>query len=229
MQGEDHLSNIGKNRNVIRLADKAANEIRRMILHNKFDPGEPLSEPRLAEMLSMSRTPVREAITLLEQEGLLRIVGGKGAFVMELNKKTFMDTNELRVVLEPMAAVSSMFLVLPSIMSRHREVWTNFLQRLENGEDVPVVDLSDADDELHFSYIDSCENDRLRNFLRILRFQTDRYIYAHWSTKRFGVETIIQHLEIITAFEDHNADSLKKAIENHILCNKDYIGIYTSI
>lgn len=228
MQGEDHLANIGKNRNVIRLADKAANEIRTMILHNKFDQGEPLSEPRLAEMLGMSRTPVREAITLLEQEGLLRIVGGKGAFVMELNKKTFMEINELRVVLEPMAAVSSIFLILPSVMAQHKEIWTDFLSRVERGEEVPVDELSNADDALHFSYIDSCENDRLRNFLRILRFQTDRYIYAHWSTKRFDVETINQHLNIISAFENHDSESLKKAIENHILCNNDYIGIYTS-
>ena len=199
-----------------------------MILHNKFDPGEPLSEPRLAEMLGMSRTPIREAITLLEQEGLLRTVGGKGAFVMELNKKTFQEVNDLRIVLEPMAAASSMYLILPEIIERQIATWTSYLEEIENGREVPVEDLSDSDDELHFSYIDSCENERLRNFLRILRFQTDRYIYAHWSAKRFDAETMHQHLDILHAFQNHDTEALKRAVEIHIAANNDYIGIYTS-
>ena len=228
MLGEDHLINIGKNRNIIRLADRAANDIRKMILHNKFDPGEPLSEPRLAEMLGMSRTPIREAITLLEQEGLLRTVGGKGAFVMELNKKTFQEVNDLRIVLEPMAAASSMYLILPEIIERQIATWTSSLEEIENNREVPVENLSDSDDELHFSYIDSCENERLRNFLRILRFQTDRYIYAHWSAKRFDAETMHQHLDILHAFQNHDTEALKRAVEIHIAANNDYIGIYTS-
>lgn len=228
MLGEDHLINIGKKRNIIRLADLAANSIRKLILHNKFDPGEPLSEPRLAEMLGMSRTPVREAITLLEQEGLLRTVAGKGAFVMELNKKTFQEVNDLRIVLEPMAAISSMYLILPEVIERQIALWTHYLNEIENLREVPVEDLSDSDDELHFSYIDSCENERLRNFLRILRFQTDRYIYAHWSAKRFDADTIRQHLDILRAFQNHDGEALKKTVEIHIASNNDYIGIYTS-
>lgn len=224
--GENHVANIGKHRNVVRLADKAASDIRRMILNNQFDPGEPLSEPRLAQMLCMSRTPIREAITMLEQEGLLRIVGGKGAFVVELDKRTFQEINDLRYVLEPLAAVSSMYLMPQELLDRQKAIWAGFLSDIESGLDASIAGLTEADDEFHFSYIDMCENARLRNFLRILRFQTSRYIYAHWGTRRYAAETAHQHLDIITAFENRDADALRKTIEVHIGSNNSYAGIY---
>ena len=60
-----------------RLAETAAEAIRGLIVANAFEPGEPLSEVRLAETLGISRTPVREAIGQLDKEGLLKIIPGR--------------------------------------------------------------------------------------------------------------------------------------------------------
>lgn len=209
-----------------RLADKAAENIRKMIIENMFDPGEPLSELRLAEMMGMSRTPVREAITLLEQEGLLRTVTGKGAFVAELTRRDFQEVNDIRMVLEPLAAVSALNTVLPAELAAHKNVWMHFLSEFQAGKDLSAEELTDRDDELHFMYIDKCENARLKNFLRVLRFQTNRYIYAHWSTREYLEETIKQHLEIIKMMQKRDTKSLRKAVEVHIEHNNRFVGIY---
>lgn len=215
--------------NVIRLADGAAENIRKMIIGNKFDPGEPLSELRLAEMLGMSRTPVREAITLLEQEGLLRVVTGKGAFVTELNRRDYQEVNDIRMVLEPLAAVSALNIIPPSELLGHKKVWMHFLSEFQDGKELSVEELADRDDELHFLYIDNCENVRLKNFLRVLRFQTNRYIYAHWSTKEYPEETIKQHLDIIRTMQKRDKKALRKAVEVHIEHNNRFVGIYMNM
>lgn len=211
------------------LADKAAEKIRKMIMDNMFDAGEPLSEMRLAEMLGMSRTPVREAITLLEQEGLLSTVHGKGAFILELKKSDFKEINDLRMVLEPLAAVSALYTIPTPQLAEHEAVWTGFLSEFEAGHELSVEALAERDDALHFMYINNCENKRLQGFLRVLRFQTNRYVYAHWNTREYLGETIRQHLEVINAMQNRNEESLRKAVEVHIEYNNRFVGIYMNI
>lgn len=211
-----------------RLADKAANRLRGMIVENLFDFGEPLSEQGLAEMLGMSRTPIREAITQLEQEGLLRVIAGRGAFVVELTKRDFEEINDLRLVLEPLAAVSAMHSVPPSMLDEHREVWTGLLKQFESGEEMSPAILSKKDDELHFMIILHCKNLRLRNFLRVLRFQIHRYVFAHWNTRERIGETIRQHLDILSAFSSRDAGALERALVEHIDYNRTYLGHYIS-
>ncbi len=211
-----------------RLADKAANRLRSMIVENLFDSGEPLSEQGLAEMLGMSRTPIREAITQLEQEGLLRVVAGRGAFVVELTKRDFEEINDLRLVLEPLAAVSAMHSIPPAMLGEQREVWTGLLEQFESGAEMSPALLSKKDDELHFMIILHCKNLRLRNFLRVLRFQIHRYVFAHWNTRERIGETIRQHLDILSSFSARDACALERALVEHIEYNKTYLGHYSS-
>lgn len=211
-----------------RLADKAVDRLRRMIVENLFDSGEPLSEQGLAEMLGMSRTPIREAITQLEQEGLLRVVAGRGAFVVELTKRDFEEINDLRLVLEPLAAVSAMQSIPPAMLGEHLEVWTELLEQFESGREMSPAILSKKDDELHFMIILHCKNLRLRNFLRVLRFQIHRYVFAHWNTRERIGETIRQHLDILSSFSARDAVALEKALVEHIEYNKTYLSHYSS-
>jgi len=213
-------------RGSVRLADMAAEKIRKMIIENKFDAGEPLSEMRLAEMLNVSRTPIREAIAILEQEGLLNTVHGKGAFISELKRSDFKEINDLRMVLEPVAAVSAIYTIAPPQLAEHMAIWTHFLSEFESGLELSVTELSEKDDALHFMYINSCGNKRLQGFLRVLRFQTNCYVYAHWNTRECIGETIRQHIEIINAIQNRDEISLSDAVKAHIEYNNRFIGIY---
>lgn len=213
-------------RGAVRLADMAAEKIRKMIIENKFDAGEPLSEMRLAEMFNVSRTPIREAIAILEQEGLLTTVHGKGAFISELKRSDFKEINDLRMVLEPLAAVSALYTIPPPQLAEHMSVWTHFLSEFESGLELSATKLAERDDELHFMYINSCNNKRLQGFLRVLRFQTNCYVYAHWNTRESIGETIRQHIEIINAMQNRDEIFLNEALKAHIEYNNRFIGIY---
>lgn len=73
------------------------------ILENKFAPREHLVERRLAEMYKVSKTPVREALTRLEKEGLVKFTSQKGAVVRQLDKKEILQLLDIREYLEALA------------------------------------------------------------------------------------------------------------------------------
>ena len=78
--------------------------IREMILRGKLVPGARVAEAPLAEMLGMSRTPVRQALPLLAQEGLLMEHETRGYVVRAFTAADIVDAIELRAVLEGLAA-----------------------------------------------------------------------------------------------------------------------------
>ena len=74
------------------LRDVVFNTLRQAILRGELKPGERLMEIALSQRLGVSRTPVREAIRMLEQEGLVIMIPRKGAQVAEISEK---DLEEL--------------------------------------------------------------------------------------------------------------------------------------
>jgi GntR family transcriptional regulator, vanillate catabolism transcriptional regulator len=87
----------GKNSRVI-------TKIREMILHGELSPGQRMREAELARSLGVSRTPVREALPLLAQEGVLLQLDTRGFVVREFTAQEIMDAIDVRGVLEGQAA-----------------------------------------------------------------------------------------------------------------------------
>ena len=87
-----------------RLVDEAATAIRKAIIDGTFKPGDRLPEDRLATMLGVSRTPLREAFRMLEEEGLVAVSTGRGVEVVRLDTEEASDLYDVREVLDGLAA-----------------------------------------------------------------------------------------------------------------------------
>jgi DNA-binding GntR family transcriptional regulator len=87
-----------------RFADEVSVIIRQLILSGRFEPGERLNELNLAETLSISRSPIREALQALAAEGIVRAVPGRGMFVATFDAGTIDQLTEVRQALECKAA-----------------------------------------------------------------------------------------------------------------------------
>ena len=85
------------------LRDVVFNTLRQAILRGELKPGERLMEIALSQRLGVSRTPVREAIRMLEQEGLVIMIPRKGAEVAEITEKNMQDVLEVRKALEELS------------------------------------------------------------------------------------------------------------------------------
>jgi DNA-binding GntR family transcriptional regulator len=85
------------------LSALAAEQIRAMIVTGKFKLGDALSEERLAGTLGMSRTPVREALTALNLQGLITILPQRGSFVFKPTEADVQELCEFRALIETRA------------------------------------------------------------------------------------------------------------------------------
>ncbi len=82
----------------------ATEHLREQIVGGCFDPGETLPETRVGEMLGVSRAPIREALTLLEREGLIEFDRRGTARVCEFDLEDVRELGLMRMVLEPAAS-----------------------------------------------------------------------------------------------------------------------------
>lgn len=86
---------------------RAYNEIRRMLVHGRLQPGMQLVNRKLADEIGMSMTPVREAVARLASEGFIDHVPGAGAFVRRMSPQQFAQLYDVRRALEPLAAAEA--------------------------------------------------------------------------------------------------------------------------
>jgi DNA-binding GntR family transcriptional regulator len=82
------------------LHDEVAAQMRERIFSGEFAPGTFLDEPRIAELLKISRTPLREALKVLTAEGLVRHEPRRGCFVAEVTQKDLDDIFPVLALLE---------------------------------------------------------------------------------------------------------------------------------
>jgi DNA-binding GntR family transcriptional regulator len=101
MQGEEETLEY---RSRTRLVDEVAQVLRERIYAGRYGAGEPLRQEHLAADLRVSRTPLREAIRVLEREGLLHSEPGRGVRVVTADRATLLDAYALREVVDGLAA-----------------------------------------------------------------------------------------------------------------------------
>lgn len=103
--GEDTYSHLGMDQLVApTLVDTAADALKASIFAGKFAPGERLYEAALAREFGMSRGPLREALALLEGDGLVENVPRRGKFITNPDERTVDEIYSLRRLVEPYAA-----------------------------------------------------------------------------------------------------------------------------
>ncbi|MEU4512166.1 GntR family transcriptional regulator [Nonomuraea wenchangensis] len=96
----------------------AVDDLRSLILSGQYAPGDRLAEVELAELLGVSRTPVREALRRLAAEGLVELVANKGARVVEYPRDDLESIFELRARIEGLAARQAALAATPEDADR---------------------------------------------------------------------------------------------------------------
>lgn len=141
------------------LVEQASDAIRELIVGGELRMGARVSEGRLAEALGISTTPVREALALLQQEGLLTIVPQKGTYVFTLAAGEFDQLCELRAALEP-AAVQ---IALERAPQRLADVLCGIVARMDQAlERGDIKGYLKLDTAFHQAFFDACGNPYLQ-------------------------------------------------------------------
>ena len=196
------------------LRDVVFNTLRDAILTGKLVPGERLMENQLADKLGVSRTPVREALRMLELENLVELVPRKGAQVLDMSEKDITNILEVRSALEGLATSLACKKMSKEDLQQLKNMEVDFEKAVADND---VEHFVDIDEDFHDLIFAATENDKLINIFRNLRIQLYRYRMAKAKNNETSMSTIVaHHRSIIRAIENHDAEEGASIAQGHI-------------
>jgi len=199
---------------------RVANAIRDAIIEGQFRPGEKIPEKELAEELGVSRTPVREAVHILEQQGLVEIRPKYGTFIATLDREEIYDSLSVRTVLEQFAVQQAMEHLGPEewneLCAKFQDILDRMLDAESRGDSVGSAEL---DIEWHTLLIDAARNECLSRTWRSaglasLIWSPEREIYPF--NQQTLARSAVRHKELLTALRKREPDNCAEAIRSHI-------------
>lgn len=192
--------------------------LRSRIIHCVYEPGSMIYEQLLTQELEVSRTPVREALNKIEQEGFIRIMPKKGVIVKDISVADVGEIFQVREELEP---------IIVRLAGPHlsREKLLEFQKAFESQAEQPVESLGEdelpLETQFHLYIIDNCQNSFLTEFLRkIFDRNTQLVIYSkHHKLNNYNARP--EHLKIIELLLDGKYEEAGQVMREHVVKNRN--------
>ncbi len=198
----------------VSLTGRVFRHIERCILEGEYPSGSALTEHRISQEVGVSRTPVREALFQLEQEGLVRLIPNKGAVVVGISEKDIDDIYTIRVMIEGLASRWAAERITPEELDKLTEIID--LQRfyVERGDTVQGWNL---DSTFHSLLYDACRSNPLSNTLKTFHNYVRKARES--SFKAFDRARIAtdEHEQILNAIRAHDGELAEKLTAQHIV------------
>lgn len=207
----------------VSLADQVFEKLEGDIITGFYPRGEILTELKLVEQLGVSRTPIREALRRLEQEGLIAD-SGKGSVVLGITIEDLMDIMEIRHRVEGLAAFYATKNITEEELKQMRSI--SELQDFYFAKR-DLDRLRQMDDQFHKMIYQISGRTVLRDTLQPLHRKTQRYRKQSISDDSRLEASIREHKEIFKAIEAKDANRAEELMTKHISNAKEYmIGRY---
>lgn len=185
--------------------------LRRKVLTLELPPGAALSENELAANLGVSRTPVRESLILLAEEGLVQVFPQVGSFVSRVDPESVADAQFLREAVE-LAALDDL---PPDLDPGHVEALRENLARQQE----PGIDLEEffgLDEEFHHGLLRLSGHARAWSTVVSAKGHLDRARRLGLYEADSPTEFVDQHLEIFRAVVDHDIERARSTMRRHL-------------
>ena len=194
---------------------KAYEWIRDAIESGELEMGTPLPENLLAREIGVSRTPIREALRSLEQDGYVKIIPQKCAFVSEISLEDLKEIYDIRKLLEPFAALSAVNRIPEEEIDEMEKGWKALKKAALAGE-VDLTRVSEMDLLLHLTITKYATNKRIGAIITTYHAQIKRFQKLSAQSLSNIHETIGQHLEILEKLRERDARGLSSLLYEHI-------------
>lgn len=197
-------------------SDKAYSQIKKMILERGLSSEEPLSELKLASLMGIGRTPAREALKRLKNEGFIISSGRRGYFLNIPTAQEIKDLYEVRTILE----IAAVKLAIQRLDPDEIEAFKNRLLILKSeldGSEESKSDYTKAGKELHYFIIERTGNRKLEEMVKKLYEQIEMSrLYSFHSYGKRRKESINEHIKIVNALQARDAEKSQASVEEHL-------------
>ena len=204
---------------------RIADHLREAILRGELRPGDRIRQEDIAQRLGASRLPVREALRMLEAEGLTEHEAHKGARVPRLSQHEVEVIYQMRERLEPLAIIESLDRLTDDDHARLEDVQ----RRIEENDDVDRF--LELDREFHLLTYSGCAIDPLMSMVRRLWNSTQHYRRAFVSLSGPGRMWVVnaEHRLILDAVERRDPVDAERHVSGHIRRTRIELGHHPEV
>jgi len=201
-----------KNENDLALSQQIANTLKEEILSGKYPPGIRIGQEAIAEQFGASRSPVREALRILEAEGLINLVAHTGAWISHLSLAECEEMYQLRERVEPLLLRLSIPHLNNSIISTLQEL------ALEMESTTDVETFLKLDREFHLLTYSRAETVLVGEMVNRLWNTTQHYrrAYSQMMARSSFKPAHYEHHLLLTAITKSDADDAERILFGHI-------------
>jgi DNA-binding GntR family transcriptional regulator len=192
--------------------------VRSLILSGAIGPGEVIDEKAIAAQLSVSRTPVREAVKRLSDEHLVEVIAQSGTRAARVDRKAIEESFLIRRALEMESAAQAARLMRQEHADRLHDILARHARAIDRRQ---FADAIIRDDEFHRAISEISDLPRLWSTIEISKAQLDRC--RHMMVPRAGQAeaTLEQHREIIRALNSGDPEKAAVAVPWQCLTGQD--------
>jgi DNA-binding GntR family transcriptional regulator len=200
-------------RSALRLSDAVYNSVRDMIVRTTMPPGSRITEANIGERLGVSRTPVREALLRLAEEGLVQMVPQSGIYVAPVNLVAVSEAQFIREHLE-CAVIRE---VAAKIDGGGMALLRGTLSRQEAARDSDdVVRFYDLDELLHQQLCELGGRSGVWRVIQHSKHHLDRVRWLSLPVAEHIPHLIIQHQAVVDALGQHDPDIAEASLRGHL-------------
>jgi DNA-binding GntR family transcriptional regulator len=187
--------------------------LRRAILDGRMPAGSPLREAHIAKEFGISRSPLREALHRLEEEGLAAKIPYRGTYVAQVSKNTIAEIARVRMLVEPYVAEQA----LPALRGEQRLTLLETVDALRraarSGDPVATID---AHLSFHGLFYQHCGNELLGNLWLGWQSKLQLFFIADHSAFDNPDEVFAVHGDFIDAVLNEDVDGIRDHVIRHI-------------
>ncbi|MGB6406203.1 MAG: GntR family transcriptional regulator [Planococcus donghaensis] len=183
-------------------------QLQQWIIDGTLQPEEKLIDTDLAQALSLSRTPIREALQLLEVQGFVEMFPGKATRVTNIKK------GDLKDLLPPLAVLQALSaeLAIPNLdqetFTLLEEINQRFLEAIESQDGFSALKI---DQEFHQIIVDAANNPYIHSILSSLQSHVRRQFFHH--SLMLTKSSYDEHVEIIQTLKEKNPEKVTQLMK----------------
>lgn len=202
------------------LAERVYQELRAAIIFGEIAQGAVFNESDLVARFKVSTSPLREALSRLRQDGLVRVIPRRGYSVTELSLRDFHELIQMRLILECAAAE----LAAPRITDSHVAMMRRLSSvELRIGDQASYRAFMRANQDFHEAIATIADNARLLRGIGQTMDEMQRLLFADLGAAEDGEEVRHDHDEIIEALARRDAAAAREAVARHIRISRDRV------
>jgi DNA-binding GntR family transcriptional regulator len=198
------------------ITDLAREHLEKAIFSGKFQPGSQIKEEQIAEVLEISRPPIREAFKLLEAEGLVVRKPRRGVFVAETTHRDIWEIYTLKAELYTFSIQLGFNRMTSSDIDRMEEL-VEAMESCVSEKNPDVFQYQELNNQFHDVHMEAAGHQRLTQILNMMHNQIRHYSFNNLSNKTHLRKNYAYHHKIFTAFKEGDFESAVKLSREHVL------------